>query len=157
MAHIHQLIDFTVSAFIVHNNKVLLIDHKKLKMWLPVGGHVELDEDTDQALFREIEEESGLKKSNLSVMSSKGPFLSNHRTKSLWIPNNIDIHKIDEKHKHIGLIYYINSNTDKLTLAVAEHNEIKWLTAKDLKNPKYKINEAILYYSQEALKLAQAR
>jgi len=60
MAHINEKIDFTVEAFVVHNQRVLLIFHKKLQRWLPLGGHIELDEDPEQALFREVKEESGL-------------------------------------------------------------------------------------------------
>src|SRR5688572_4876274 len=62
MAHIHELIDLVVSAFIVHPTepKVLLVHHKGLNGWYAVGGHVELHETTDEALDREIEEETGL-------------------------------------------------------------------------------------------------
>jgi 8-oxo-dGTP diphosphatase len=38
-------VDFTVGAFIVHDNKVLMIDHKKIGQWLCIGGHVEENED----------------------------------------------------------------------------------------------------------------
>ncbi len=41
MPHIHDKIDFTVDVFIVYENKVLLIFHKKHNMWLQVGGHIE--------------------------------------------------------------------------------------------------------------------
>ncbi len=47
MPHIHELYDFVVSAFIVHRGRVLLIYHKKYDEWLPIGGHVELDEDPE--------------------------------------------------------------------------------------------------------------
>ena len=49
MAHIHEKIDFTTSVFIVRNGKVLLHKHKKLGIWLQPGGHIELDEDPNQA------------------------------------------------------------------------------------------------------------
>ena len=49
MPHIHEKIDFTVSLFIVEGEKVLLVHHKKLDRWLPIGGHIELDEDPEQA------------------------------------------------------------------------------------------------------------
>ena len=49
MAHIHEKIDFTASVYIVRDNRVLLHMHKKLNMWLPPGGHIELDEDPNQA------------------------------------------------------------------------------------------------------------
>ena len=60
MAHIHEKIDFTVSICIVHENKVLLLMHKKLHIWLPPGGHIELDEDPNEAVLREAKEETGL-------------------------------------------------------------------------------------------------
>ena len=47
MPHIHEKIDFTVSLFIVQDGKVLVIHHKKLGQWLPIGGHIELDEDPE--------------------------------------------------------------------------------------------------------------
>jgi len=37
MVHINEKIDFTVEAFVVHSNRVLLIFHKKLQRWLPAG------------------------------------------------------------------------------------------------------------------------
>lgn len=57
MPHIHDLIDFTVAAYIVNNGKVALVNHLQLKRWMPVGGHIELNEDPEEALFREIKEE----------------------------------------------------------------------------------------------------
>ena len=53
MAHLHEKIDFTVSLFIVEKGKLLLIHHRKLDRWLPIGGHIELDEDPEQAEYRE--------------------------------------------------------------------------------------------------------
>ena len=61
MPHIHDLYDFVVSVFIVHKNKILLVYHKNYQEWLPIGGHIELNEDPEQALYREIQEECGLK------------------------------------------------------------------------------------------------
>lgn len=34
--------------------------HDKYKIWLGVGGHIELDEDPNQAALREVKEEVGL-------------------------------------------------------------------------------------------------
>ena len=48
MAHIHEKIDFTVSIFVVQDGKILLIHHRNLNKWLPLGGHVELDEDPEK-------------------------------------------------------------------------------------------------------------
>ena len=49
MAHLHEKIDFTVAIFVVHDGRVLLIHHRKLDQWLPLGGHIELEEDPEAA------------------------------------------------------------------------------------------------------------
>ena len=60
MPHIHEKIDFTVEVFIVHKDRVLLRMHDKFKKWMSVGGHIELDEDPEEAARREVKEEVGL-------------------------------------------------------------------------------------------------
>jgi predicted MFS family arabinose efflux permease/8-oxo-dGTP pyrophosphatase MutT (NUDIX family) len=60
MAHINEKIDFTVALFVVQSGRVLVIHHRALNRWLPLGGHIELDEDPEQAALREAREESGL-------------------------------------------------------------------------------------------------
>lgn len=54
MPHIHEKIDFTVQAFVVHKNKVLLRKHDKHGVWVGVGGHIELDENPNEAILREV-------------------------------------------------------------------------------------------------------
>lgn len=52
-----------VSYFIVFDEerkKILLVDHKKAQLWLPSGGHVEIDEDPKDAAKRECLEELGI-------------------------------------------------------------------------------------------------
>ncbi len=153
MAHVHELIDFVSSVFIVHENRVLLIDHKKLKRWLPIGGHIELDEDPEQALFREIEEECGLE---VEILSTK-PTITDSTVKTLLVPNFMDIHHIEGSHQHIGLIYIGVAKSDKVTLAAVEHNAIRWFSADELDKPEYNISPSISFYCQEALKAAASR
>lgn len=53
-----------VSYFILFDekrNKVLLVDHKKAQLWLPAGGHVEIDEHPQDTVERECFEELGIK------------------------------------------------------------------------------------------------
>ena len=60
MPHVHEKIDFTSEVFIDYKNKVLLRKHEKYGIWHSVGGHVELDEDPNQAALREVKEEVNL-------------------------------------------------------------------------------------------------
>ena len=85
MAHIHEKIDFTVAIFVVHDEKILLIHHRQLDKWLPLGGHIELDEDPEQAALREAKEESGWRLScsaNVRPPPGRAPARSSRRVSS---------------------------------------------------------------------------
>jgi len=149
MAHIHKLIDFAVAIFIVYQNKVLLIHHKELNKWLPIGGHIELSEDPEEAIFRETKEETGLEK--IKIFGQK-PLIKSARTKFLYPPTFLDIHDISKSHKHVGMIYFALSKSDKVVLADREHKEIRWFTEKELRSQKYNLQPSIKFYAKEALK-----
>lgn len=148
MSHINEKIDFTVEAFVVHDNRVLLIFHKQLQKWLPLGGHIELDEDPEQALFREVKEESGL---DIEVLAEK-PNVVFEGKKLLYAPTYLDIHDISPTHWHIGLVYFAKAMSDEIRLAPDEHEQIRWFTETDLENPDFTISPDIKFYTKEAFK-----
>jgi len=103
-------IDFTVAIFVVFQKKVLLIHHRKLDKWLPLGGHVELDEDPEQAALREAKEESGL---DVELLGERPP-TTEPGTRALIAPRFMDIHRITDTHEHIGMIYWRGPKTEML-------------------------------------------
>src|SRR5256885_16696101 len=98
MAHIHEKIDFTVAIFVVHDGKILLIHHRKLNAWLPLGGHIELDEEPEQAALREAKEESGL---DVELIGERPPTTS-PGTRALVAPRFLDINRFRGTHGHNG-------------------------------------------------------
>ena len=151
MQHIHEKYDFTVAAFIVFKSKVLLVNHPRYGKWLPPGGHIELDEDPDEALLREIKEETGLE--NVQILSSR-PSFSDEGRKPLFTPHYLDVHEANPPHHHIALVYF-GRTTDNKHMKSDEHTEAKWFSAVELEKPKFKISSDIKFYSQEAIKLSQ--
>jgi ADP-ribose pyrophosphatase YjhB (NUDIX family) len=150
MPHIHELMDFTVEAFVVHNNRVLLIYHKQLQKWLPLGGHIELDEDPEQALFREIKEESGLE---VDILGQK-PTQHFEGRKFLYPPVYLDVHPITASHQHIGLVYFARAKSDQVTLAADEHEAIRWFSEAELHDPTFGIQPDVLFYACDVLRRA---
>ena len=148
MPHINEKIDFTVEVFVVHGNRVLLIFHKQLQKWLPLGGHIELDEDPEQALFREVKEESGL---DIEVLAEK-PKCTFEGKKLLYAPSYLDIHDISPTHRHVGLVYFAKAMSDEIRLAPDEHEQIRWFNEADLENSDFTILPDIKFYTKEALK-----
>lgn len=151
MAHIHDKIDFVSTAFIVHRDKVLLVHHRILKTWLPVGGHIELDEDPIEALYREIQEEAGIFKNDLEIMSNK-PNIKSTRQKFLYTPNYLDIHNFSDTHRHVSLTYFVKSKTDKLVHNDREHIGIKWFTKQEIESGKYELLSQIEFLALESLR-----
>ncbi len=151
MPHIHELYDFVVTVFIVHRGKVLLIHHKKYDEWLPIGGHIEMDEDPEQALYREIREECGLKVRILE----QAPKIKHPGVKPLPAPTYLDAHRISDTHKHVAFIYFGTSQSSKVRLHEKEHYEFRWLSMSQLKSLRPKLTKSIIFYCTEALKAAR--
>jgi 8-oxo-dGTP pyrophosphatase MutT (NUDIX family) len=151
MPHIHKDYDFTISAYIVYKSKVLLTNHPRYNKWIPMGGHVELNEDPDQTLVREIKEETGL---DVEILNTK-PEVDDLKIKFLYTPSFIEVHEANPPHKHICLVYYARAKNDKHVLS-DEHTAIEWLGEDDLDNPKYNLSESVKFGVREALK-AEAR
>ena len=147
MPHIHEKIDFTVAIFVVRNHSVLLVHHRKLDRWLPLGGHIELDEDPEAAALREAREESGLE---VELLGERPP-TTGADTRALIAPRFLDIHRITEKHEHIGLIYWARPKGGSLALSTAEHHDIRWCSAADLEHLIPPLSAAVKWYSLKAL------
>ena len=153
MAHIHEKIDFTVAIFVVHDSKILLIHHRKLDKWLPLGGHIELEEDPEQAALREAKEESGL---DVELLGERAPTTS-PGTRALIAPRFLDIHRITETHEHIGMIYWARpKNSVQMKLAEEEHHDIRWSSAADLDTLRPPMSDAVKWYCRKAIEEVSA-
>jgi 8-oxo-dGTP pyrophosphatase MutT (NUDIX family) len=153
MSHIHDKIDFTVDVFIVYKNKVLIRKHEKYHKWLAVGGHIELNETPDQAAIREVQEEVGLK---IALVSPRKTSSQNNENEYIELvpPWYSNIHRINDSHQHISLVYFAVSQSDSVIPEYTEDisNEWKWFTKEELDKNDYGISELIIFYAKEALK-----
>jgi 8-oxo-dGTP diphosphatase len=135
---------------VVHDQRVLLIYHTQLQKWLPLGGHIELHEDPEQALFREIKEESGL---DVDILSQK-PAQQFEGKKFLYPPAYLDVHPITPTHRHIGVVYFATAASDQVMLAAHEHEAIRWFSEAELQEPAFGIQPDVLFYACDALRRA---
>lgn len=151
MPHIHYLYDYTVSVYIVNKKgQLLLVNHPRYNKWIAMGGHIELDEDPEQALFREIAEETGLE---VTILSNK-PDTGNEDVKYVLTPNYIEVHEGNLPHKHIAFVYFALAHDDKF-IKSSEHTDMKWFTIAELDEAKYNIIPNVKYGCKKALSAAK--
>lgn len=135
---------FTSSALIIENNKVLLVYHKKLDVWLYPGGHIEENENPDEALIREVKEETGL---DVEIISNKDETLSDIKNdvSSLHIPYAI-LCELVGVHYHNDLIYLckIKNNSKQLKHDSNESKGIGFFSLNEIKDLKLFNNFKVL-------------
>ena len=105
--------DFVVAGYIFDNGNVLLIKHRKLGLWLPVGGHIGKDETPDEALLREIKEETNL---SVRILSNDGISSEGNVKKNLAVPFHANVHSVGD-HDHCCFFYLCKAlNSEKLKI-----------------------------------------
>jgi 8-oxo-dGTP pyrophosphatase MutT (NUDIX family) len=149
MPHINELYDYGVGIYIVYDQAVLFVKHPRYDKWLAPGGHIELDENPEQALFREISEETGLE---VAILSDRLPFDEAGNTPILQ-PRYIDVHEANPPHQHIVFIYFALAKNSDFKLS-AEHTDYAWLNKEDLHNSRYGLAGSIIFYAEKALEAA---
>jgi 8-oxo-dGTP diphosphatase len=112
-----------VSYFVVVDPKqesLLLVDHILAQLWLPTGGHVEINEHPKDAVIREAEEELNIKAS----------FLNNEKPFFITITETVGL---TAGHTDVSLWYLLKANAhDFVTFDKSEFNDATWFTFKEI-------------------------
>ncbi|MDG1716742.1 MAG: NUDIX hydrolase [Saprospiraceae bacterium] len=124
----------TGSAWIVNKErtKALFTYHTKLGMWLQLGGHAEVeDESIKHTAIREAYEESGLE----SVKLVSEDILS------------VDIHMIPGRngfpdHLHYDIQFLFEADENETLVITSESNDLKWISLEDI--PSYNNEKSIM-------------
>lgn len=143
-------IDYTASVFILRDEEVLFMKHKKLGKWIQPGGHIEEDETPDQAAKREAKEETGY---NITFTDGNQPD-SFSKEEDLPTPFNVNIHRIEENHLHCDFMYKASPKSKTEATHSHEHSGLKWLSKKQIKKDKYNIPENV---ERRAVKLLKQK
>lgn len=130
--------------------KVLLHKHKKLGIWVGVGGHVEHDENPVETVIREVKEEARIDitiKSNHELTSTDvvtevvAPFAIMEQTIPAWG----DL----AEHKHLDCEYFVHIDNPG---DVHMNEEFRWYSLEELDS--LNLPKDTLFLAREAIKSA---
>jgi 8-oxo-dGTP pyrophosphatase MutT (NUDIX family) len=115
-----------VSYFVLFdevNEKILLVDHKKALLWLPSGGHVEIDEDPKTTVERECLEE----------LQCTADFWSPH---PLFLTSTLTV-GLTAGHTDVSLWYVLKGDSNKAyEFDKCEFNDVRWFRLDEIPHDK---------------------
>jgi len=121
--------DLVVTGFIFNeSNEILLIHHNKLNLWLPVGGHIEQNETPDEALLREIKEETNL---DVEIVGKTDIPLEGNVKANLARPFHVNVHSVGD-HDHCSLFYVCKKKEGSGLKINKELESFKWVPKGEL-------------------------
>ena len=125
---------FTATVYIKKDEQVLLIYHKKLRKWLPPGGHIDPNELPTDAAVREAKEETGLhvmleSQDNLTINEANAVSLARP---FLCLLEEIPPHGTEPAHQHIDMVYIGRPIGGEVIHNRDETDGIRWFTREDI-------------------------
>jgi len=130
---------FTASAFVLQDNRILLVNHRKHRVWIYPGGHVEPDETPDEACLREVFEETGVA---CHIVSPRDDTLGEPDVvEVLHVPWMVLCERIapgtEPEHCHIDFAYVcepLPGEGSYLTEDTRETNGVGWFTLEETRS-----------------------
>lgn len=119
---------FCVSVYIYDDvtQKFLLVKHKKMQKWVQPGGHVEENEDPEEAAIRECFEETGLK---VELEGKRIP-----RQQDYILPLAIQNNEVNSEHYHMDFVYKARLKEKNNPIQnIEETDGIGWFSLEEIK------------------------
>lgn len=125
---------FTATVYIVDNQKVLLIYHRKLNKWLPPGGHLDPNELPSDGAIREAKEETGLE---IEILTQENIWIERRNAKSFPRPYLCLLEEIPERpghpaHQHMDFVYLGRAIGGVEIQNPEETNGMKWFSLDEI-------------------------
>ena len=123
---------FVTTIYLVRDDrKVLLSWNKNMNTWIPVGGHLEQGETPEEAIIREVKEETGFDFEFLDKAEE-----NEDKTIRIIKPLKIQIEKVPHHNYHINFVF-IGKCTNWHERTENDDNEkLKWFSEQELINNK---------------------
>ncbi|MFB6143804.1 MAG: NUDIX hydrolase [Candidatus Nanohaloarchaea archaeon] len=141
-------VDYTASALIIRDERILFMNHEKLGKWIQPGGHIESEETPEQAAKRETLEETGFK---IEFIQGEQPENFSEE-EDLPTPFNVNIHRIREGHLHCDFMYLVRVKSEEEATHSHEHSGLKWFSKTELEDGEHDMPDNVRRTALKALR-----
>jgi 8-oxo-dGTP pyrophosphatase MutT (NUDIX family) len=124
------------TVYVVHDGATALHEHSKLDMWLPPGGHVELDELPHVTARREVQEELGLEVELVAPADGiASPTVESLPRTQHFLLEDINVCDGEVGHQHVDFVYYGRADSRNVAPGAGEQpaEDWAWFTPADLR------------------------
>jgi 8-oxo-dGTP pyrophosphatase MutT (NUDIX family) len=121
---------WVATVYLVRSDrKVLLTWNKNLSTWIPVGGHIDVGEKPDDAVMREVKEETGFEFEFYPKSLESGSV-------KITKPFAVQMEKVPHHNMHINIVYFGRCTkwSDKGT--TDEDEKLRWFSLSELEKEK---------------------
>lgn len=127
---------FTATVYIFDRDKTLLIFHKKLRRWMPPGGHVDPNETPPEAAKREAFEETGLE---IELISQETLWVNYPHSKSIERPYHCFLQEMPAygntpAHYHMDFVYMGRPIGGRTSFNERESEALRWFTWQEVQS-----------------------
>lgn len=139
---------FCVSVYVFNpdTEKFLLVKHKKLGKWVQPGGHIELNEDPEEAAIRETFEETGL---HVKLMGEHYP-----RETDFIKPLALQRNAVKPDHIHVDIVYMaIPTDEGSLSINEKETDGLKWFSLEEILDDDFETFDDVKVWCKEIAKI----
>lgn len=139
---------WVATCYLVNSEgNVLLTWNKNLQTWIPVGGHIDPGETPEDAVMREVAEETGFDFEFVSPHEA-----GDHETTKLMRNQKVQIEKVPHHNHHMNFIFFgkcTNWSVDKKE--TDEQEKLRWFSKDELVNEKENFLPSVHEQALEAL------